>query len=77
MSVRVQLFAYLSKFSPTGQEKFELELEPEATVGWLLAKLKIPSDFEKMVLVNGRQANPSMRLAEGDDVFIFPPAAGG
>ena len=77
MSVRVQLFAYLSKFSPTGQEKFELDLEPEATVGWLIARLKIPSDFEKMVLVNGRQANPSRRLAEGDDVFIFPPAAGG
>jgi molybdopterin converting factor small subunit len=77
MPVRVQLFAYLSKFSPAGQEKFQLELEPEATVGWLLARLKIPSDFEKMVLVNGRQANPSTRLAEGDDVFIYPPAAGG
>lgn len=77
MSVRVQLFAYLSKFSPTGQEKFRLELEPEATVGSLIARLKIPSDFEKMVLVNGRQANPSVRLEEGDDVFIFPPAAGG
>jgi len=79
MSVRVQLFAYLSRFSPTGQEKFELELElePEATVGWLLSRLKIPSDFEKMVLVNGRQANPSIRLADGDDVFIFPPSAGG
>ncbi len=77
MSVRVQLLAYLSRFSPTGQEKFQLELEPEATVDWLLDKLKIPSDFERMVLVNGRQANPSTHLAEGDDVFIFPPAAGG
>jgi len=77
MSVRVQLFAYLSKLSPTGQEKFQMDLEAEATVGWLLARLKIPSDFEKMVLVNGRQGNPSTRLAEGDDVFIYPPAAGG
>ena len=77
MSVRVQLFAYLSKFSPTGKEKFQVELDPEASVGWLIAKLKIPSDFEKMILVNGRQANPSRRLAEGDDVFIFPPSAGG
>ena len=77
MSVRVQLFAYLSKFSPTGQEKFRLELEPEATVGWLLAKLQIPSEYEKRVLVNGLQANPLMPLKEGDDIFIFPPAAGG
>jgi molybdopterin converting factor small subunit len=77
MFVRVQLFAYLSKFSPTGQEKFQMELEPEATVEWLIAKLRIPSDFEKMILVNGRQANVSMPLEEGDDVFIFPPSAGG
>jgi molybdopterin converting factor small subunit len=77
MTVRVQLFAYLSKFSPTEQEKFQLELGPDATVGWLLGHLKIPPDFEKMVLVNGRRANPETRLAEGDDLFIFPPAAGG
>jgi molybdopterin converting factor small subunit len=77
MTIHVQLFAYLSKFSLSGQEKFQLEVGPDATVGWLLGNLKIPPDFERMVLVNGRRANPETRLAEGDDVFIFPPAAGG
>jgi molybdopterin synthase sulfur carrier subunit len=77
MPIRVHLFAYLTKYSPTGQEKFGLDLGPGATVGQLLEKLGIPADFEKRVLVNGRHAEPSTPLSEGDDVFIYPPAAGG
>ena len=77
MSVHVHLFAYLAKYSPTGEEKFDLDLVPETTVGQLTEKLKIPADIEKRVLVNGCHADSSARLAEGDDVFIFPPAAGG
>jgi molybdopterin converting factor small subunit len=77
MSIHVHLFAYLTKYSPTGQEKFDLDLGQRTTVGQLLEKLGIPPDFEKRVLVNGRHADPSTRLSEGDDVFIYPPAAGG
>jgi len=77
MPVHVHLFAYLTKYSPTGHEKFDLDLGPGPTVGQLLEKLAIPPDFEKRVLVNGRHAEPSFRLSEGDDVFIYPPAAGG
>ena len=77
MSIRVQLFAYLSRFSPTGEEKFRFALEPGGTVAWLLDRLQIPADFEKAVLVNGERANPSTALSDDDDVFIFPPAAGG
>ncbi len=77
IQIRVELFAYLSKFSPTGQEKFSLDLEPGATVGLLISTLKIPPELERAVLVNGRRANPSTRLEEGDEIFIFPPAAGG
>lgn len=54
-----------------------MELEPGVNVGWLLDRLKIPPEFEKTVLVNGRQADFSTMLGEGDEVFIFPPAAGG
>jgi molybdopterin converting factor small subunit len=77
MSIRVQLFAYLSRFSPNGEEKFRLDLEPGATVASLLDKIQIPADFEKAVLVNGVRASLSRVLADEDDVFIFPPAAGG
>jgi molybdopterin converting factor small subunit len=77
MPIRVHLFAYLVQYSPTGEEKFDLNLGPETTVGQLTGKLQIPADLEKRVLINGRHAEPSARLSEGDDVFIYPPAAGG
>ena len=77
MSIHVQLLGYLSRYSPTGEEKFLLELPGEATVGGLLDRVCFPAGVEKMILVNGRQANPSTLLADGDEVFIFMPAAGG
>jgi molybdopterin converting factor small subunit len=77
MTIDVQLLGYLAKFSPVEKESFKLELEVDATIGQLLEKLKIPPDVEKMVLVNGHQANHSMQLADDDEVFIFSPAAGG
>ena len=77
MAIDVQLLGYLSKYSPTGKETFKMEVNPEGTVGWLLDELKIPPEVEKMVLVNGKQANSSTKLEDGDDVFIFAPAAGG
>jgi molybdopterin converting factor small subunit len=77
MRIDVQLLGYLAKYSPVEKETFKLELETEATIGQLLAKMNIPRDVEKMVLVNGHQANHSTQLADGDEVFIFSPAAGG
>ena len=77
MSVHVHLFAYLTKYSPTSQEKFDLDLGPGTTVGQLLESLRIPANFEKRALVNGRHADSSTPLSDGDEVFIYPPAAGG
>jgi len=77
MRIDVQLLGYLARYSPVEKETFKLELEAEATIGQLLTKLNIPPDVEKMVLVNGHQANHSTQLADGDEVFIFSPAAGG
>jgi len=77
MTVNVQLLGYLAKYSSTQKETFRLELEPGATVGGLLKKIDFPPDLEKMVLVNGHRSNEATRLADGDEVFIFSPAAGG
>ena len=77
MKVDVQLLGPLSRFSPTENEKFQLDVEAGGTVGQLLEKMKLPEDVEKVVLVNGVRSNLSSQLAEGDDVFIFTPAAGG
>jgi molybdopterin converting factor small subunit len=77
MTVRVHLLGYLTRYSPSGQEKFKLDLAPEATVGTLLEKIGFPAGLERMILVNGRQAGPTAGLGEDDEVFIFSPATGG
>lgn len=77
MMIDIHLLGYLAKFSPTKQEKFKLDLFGEATVGRLLEEIKFPADFEKVILVNGCHGNRSTKLSEGDEVFIFIPAAGG
>ncbi len=68
---------YLSQYSPAGEEKFTINLPPGATIAQLLKEIHFPEDLEKMILVNGHQAKPSTLLSEGDDVFVFAPAAGG
>ena len=77
MKVNVQLLGYLAKYSPTGKEIFTQDLDAGATIGRLLEKISFPPDLEKMVLVNGHRPNEATRLADGDEVFIFSPAAGG
>jgi len=77
MMIDIHLLGYLARFSPTKQEKFKLELPGGATVSQLLVEVKIPADLEKVVLVNGRHGNGSARLADGDEVSIFIPEAGG
>jgi molybdopterin converting factor small subunit len=77
MIIDVHLLGYLAKFSPTKQEKFKLELPGEPTVARLLEEIKFPDDLEKVILVNGSHGNRSTPLANGDEVFIFLPAAGG
>lgn len=77
MTVRIHLLGYLARYSPTGEEKFKMDLTPGATVGALLEKIGFPSGLEKMILVNGRQSNPATLLGEEDEVFVFSPATGG
>jgi len=77
MIINIHLLGYLARFSPTKQEKFQLELPEGAIVSQLLEEIKFPTDLEKVVLVNGCHGNGSAKLADGDEVSIFIPEAGG
>ncbi len=77
MTVHVYLLGYLAKFSPSGEEKFDLSLPPRAAVSQVLDEIPFPANLEKMILVNGRQSNPTTPVDDGDEVFIFSPATGG
>ena len=43
----------------------------------LLAQFDLPADESKVVLVNGRDADPEQILEDGDVVSVFPAMAGG
>lgn len=77
MMIDIHLMGYLARFSPTKKEKFRLELPNGATVSQLLEEIEFPTDLSKVVLVNGCHGNGSAQLADGDEVSIFIPEAGG
>lgn len=77
MKVRVNLFANLRDYAPAGSASGELTLADGATVADVLAALGIPAAIEAVLLVNGRRAQPGMRLRGGDEVTLFPPMEGG
>ena len=42
-----------------------------------LHHLGIPTELERVILVNGADASPDRRLVDADIVDVFPPLAGG
>jgi molybdopterin converting factor small subunit len=80
VTVDVELFATLSSYLPAGhdgQGRARVELPEGATVSDLAARLRIPADLPRIVLVNGEDAAPDRRLVPEDQVTFFPPLAGG
>jgi molybdopterin converting factor small subunit len=73
------LHATLATFLPPGGDQgvAVLELDEGATVGDLVARLALPSELSRIVLVNGHDAEDDARLRPGDVVDVFPPLAGG
>jgi sulfur carrier protein ThiS len=77
--VEVQLFATLAAFLPplSREGAATLDVPPGSTVHDLLQRLGIPTDLERVALVNGGEAAPERALSAGDVVTVFPPLAGG
>lgn len=79
MNVEVRLFATLASFlPPTGRGGAALVDVPDgSTVRDVIRHLGIPSELERVTLVNGHDAEPAHPLRAGDVVTVFPPLAGG
>jgi hypothetical protein len=79
MEVHVELFANLADYRPPGARAgpVRIELPAGATLEDLLCRLRIPDDVPRLLLVNGRDAAPTVRLAAGDVVNVLPPLVGG
>lgn len=78
MIVQVKFFATLRKYAPgESAQKEGLELPEEATISQALQKLGVPEPEVAFVFVNSVRKKLEEPLADGDELGIFPPMAGG
>jgi len=77
MRIEVRLQLTFRDKTPHGENPFHLEVAPGTTVAHVLKALEIPDSTPKVIIVNGRAADPSRELIEGDQLTLFPPVAGG
>ena len=76
MKIKVKVYATLRKYIGD-KSSTELEVDEGTTVGQVLAELKIPEDQVAFVFVNSVHKELDYALAQGDDLGVFPPIAGG
>ena len=81
MNIQVKLMGTLRKKSPPGATSLgvaPLEIEPGTSISAVLDQLGLRSGNIHLVLVNGTMERDKARpLAEGDELVVFPPVAGG
>ncbi len=80
MRVTVKLFA--SYAEAAGTDELELELPPGATAADCLEAVRRQPWAAKLppspaLAVNRRYAKPGAAIAEGDEIAVVPPVAGG
>jgi sulfur carrier protein ThiS len=83
MKIAFKLFASLTDYLPPERlgNRVELDVDGDTTIANLIARYRVPERSAHLVLVNGVFVPPaeraSRRLAEGDELAIWPPIAGG
>ncbi len=83
MKVGFKLFASLTDLLPPERDgnRIELDLDDGTTIADVIARFQVPERSAHLVLVNGlfipREARASRRLAEHDELAVWPPIAGG
>ncbi len=79
MRIEVQLFATFAQYLPPGGRDGSavLDVPDDSTPREVAHHLGLPSELDRVLLVNGQDADPDQRLAPDDVVTLFPPLAGG
>jgi molybdopterin converting factor small subunit len=79
VTVEVRLFATLAQFLPPGSRDGStiLDVPDGATIADVARRMGIPPGLDRVLLLNGVEAEPDLRVRAGDVLDIFPPLAGG
>ncbi len=75
IEINLNLSIALVRYYPKGSGP--LEVEKGTTAGDLIRKLGIPDGSVSLIFINGKRAMPDRKLAENDQVGLFPLVAGG
>lgn len=77
MQVKVKPVSYFKKYLPEGESVITKELSSPVSVAELLRLCGFPANIQPLITVNGRRKKPDYVVADGDEILIAPPAAGG
>ena len=75
MKIKLRLFSSLNQYNNC--EDGPLEIESNQTISQLIEALEIPKERIGIISINGRRADESTRLKDGDALAIFPMIEGG
>jgi molybdopterin converting factor small subunit len=78
MAVLVKLSSTLRQFVSGYDPAAGLSIEADGlTVRQALAKIGVPEEKVRVVMINGLHTNLDQPLKDGDRVGLFPPVGGG
>ncbi len=77
MIIEAKGYASLKRFTAHLSTGGTLRVPDDSTVGSVLKKLQVPSDFMVVTMINGRHGTLDQRLEPGDKLVFFPPLEGG
>ncbi len=79
MEIELRLYASLGTLMPenSGNGSNRMTTPEGTSILEVLNNLKIPADMPKIIFVNGKHAEESQILKDGDRLAVFPPIAGG
>lgn len=79
VKVQIKLFGIFREFCPPQTEGlgFWLDIDEDARIQDIFARLKIPENLPKSIICNGRVAKEDQVLSESDVIAVFSPITGG
>ena len=77
MIIKVKGYANMRQYTAHLPSGGDLEVPEACTVADVLKKLGVPSQWKKLLIVNGRHRTPDSILHSGDTLVFFPPLEGG